>query len=118
MAASRDILLQTPNIAAAADFYRSALGLTVFLRTPQMIGLEAGSLRLYLEAAEPLGPVLEFFVEDLETAKADLTAQGATILVEDPGIPRCYLRDPFGLTFNLAERTQPAQASEDQPEEL
>jgi len=25
------------------------------------------------------------------------------IVEENPNIPRCYLRDPFGLTFNLGE---------------
>jgi hypothetical protein len=23
------------------------------------------------------------------------------VIEEDPSVPRCYLRDPFGLVFNL-----------------
>jgi hypothetical protein len=26
------------------------------------------------------------------------------IVEENPNIPRCYLRDPFGLMFNLGKR--------------
>jgi predicted enzyme related to lactoylglutathione lyase len=100
--ASRDILLQTPDIEAAAKFYEQQLGLTIFMREPNMIGLEAGELRLYLERAPALGPVLEFFVPDLEAAKRSLTASGATIEAEDPSIPRCYIRDPYGLIYNIA----------------
>lgn len=104
MPASRDILLQTPDIEAAAKFYERQLGLTVFMHEPDMIGLEAGDLRLYLDRAPALGPVLEFFVPDLEAAKGSLTAAGATVEAEDPAVPRCYIRDPFGLIFNIAER--------------
>jgi catechol 2,3-dioxygenase-like lactoylglutathione lyase family enzyme len=104
MPASRDILLQAPDIEAAASFYESQLGLTVFMREPNMIGLEAGAFRLYLDRSPALGPVFEFFVPDLQAAKNSLTAAGATIEAEDPAIPRCYIRDPFGLIYNIAEK--------------
>jgi catechol 2,3-dioxygenase-like lactoylglutathione lyase family enzyme len=104
MPASRDILLQTPDIEAAAKFYERQLGLTIFMKEPNMIGLEAGELRLYLDRAPSLGPVLEFFVPDLEAAKRALIEAGSAIEAEDPSIPRCYIRDPFGLIYNIAER--------------
>jgi predicted enzyme related to lactoylglutathione lyase len=103
MTASSDILLQTPDIEAAASFYEQQLGLTVFMREPGMIGLEAGAFRLYLDRATTLGPVLDFFVPSVEAAKRSLTAAGATIEAEDPAIPRCYIRDPFGLIYNITE---------------
>ncbi|MFT4114225.1 VOC family protein [Silvibacterium sp.] len=114
MPASRDILIQVEDVSAAASFYVRTLGLTEFLRTPLLIGLEAGALRLYLEQGPPLGPVLEFFVPDLEAAKADVRAAGGDILDENPAIPRCYVRDAFGLVYNLAERklAEPAPAEE------
>jgi len=103
--ASRDILLQTERIEEAAAFYERHFGLTRFMDEPHMIGLEAGGLRLFLDRAPAYGPVLEFFVDDLEAAKAALVAEGARIDEENPAIPRCYVTDPFGLTYNLAERT-------------
>ncbi len=112
MSASRDVLLQTTEMTDAAEFYRDALGLTVFLRTPSMIGLEAGGICLYLEQAPALGPVFEFFVDDLETAKRDLRQRGCVLLLEDPEVPKCYLRDPFGLTFNIAAKKNNSQADD------
>jgi catechol 2,3-dioxygenase-like lactoylglutathione lyase family enzyme len=104
MPASRDVLIQTRSIEAAARFYEQELGLEVFMTEPDMIGLEAGGLRLFLDRAEPYGPVLEFFVEDLEAAKLRLVAAGCRIENDDPSVPRCYMRDPYGLVFNIALR--------------
>ena len=103
--ATRDILLQTERIEEAAAFYEGQFGLTRFMDEPDMIGLEADGLRLFLDRAPAYGPVLEFFVDDLEAAKRALVAAGGTVDEENPAIPRCYVTDPFGLTYNLAERT-------------
>jgi hypothetical protein len=104
MPASPEIILQVPNLRAATSFYQRHLGLTIFLRRANLIGLDATAFRLYLEEAPPLGPVLEFFVEDLEQSKRDFLAAGCEIIDDNPAIPRCYVRDPYNLVFNLAER--------------
>ena len=104
MPASPEIILQVPNLRAATSFYQRHLGLTIFLRRANLIGLDATAFRLYLEEAPPLGPVLEFFVEDLEQSKRDFLAAGCEIIDDDPTLPRCYVRDPYNLVFNLAER--------------
>jgi catechol 2,3-dioxygenase-like lactoylglutathione lyase family enzyme len=102
--ASRDVLLQSRSIEQAASFYETALGLTVFHRDANLIGLESGAFRLFLDRGEPYGPVFEFFVPDLAAAKARLVAAGCRIENDDPSVPRCYMRDPYGLVFNIAER--------------
>jgi len=102
--ATRDILLQTERIEEAASFYERHFGLTRFMVEPDMIGLEAGGFRLFLDRAPAYGPVLEFLVDDLEETKGALVAAGARIDAEDPSIPRCYVTDAFGLTYNIAER--------------
>jgi len=104
--ASRDILLQTEAIEEAAAFYERRFGLTRFMDEPDMIGLEAGGLRLFLDRAPAYGPVLEFFVDDLAATKAALVADGARIDEENPAIPRCYVTDRFGLTYNIAEKSR------------
>ncbi len=76
---TRDILIQTEDMEAAASFYQDVLGLGVFMREPAMIGLEAGAFRLFLEKAEPYGPVLEFKIDDFEAAKVKLVAAGCRI---------------------------------------
>jgi catechol 2,3-dioxygenase-like lactoylglutathione lyase family enzyme len=101
--ASRDILLQTLHLQHATEFYRDTLGMKVFLSVPGMVGLDAGGFRLFLEDAAELGPVLEFLTDDFTTARRQLLDQGCTIVLEDPAIPRCYLRDPYGLVFNLGQ---------------
>ena len=102
--ATRDVLIQTASIDDAALFYQTRLGLKEFYRTGTMIGLEAGAFRLFLDQGEPYGPVFEFLVEDLETAKRELVAAGCRIENDDPAVPRCYMRDPYGLIFNIAQK--------------
>jgi catechol 2,3-dioxygenase-like lactoylglutathione lyase family enzyme len=101
---SRDVLIQTEDIDAAAYFYENVLGLSIVMRDASMIGLEAGAFRLFLDRGPAYGPVFEFLVDDLDQAKERLIQAGCRIEREDPAIPRCYVRDPFGLTFNIAKR--------------
>jgi len=102
--ASRDVLIQATDLAAARAFYEGVLGLPVFMDEPHMIGLEAGGIRLFVDKGPAFGPVLDFHVDDLKAAKAGLIAAGCRLDQEDPSIPRCYLTDPFGLTFNIEQR--------------
>jgi catechol 2,3-dioxygenase-like lactoylglutathione lyase family enzyme len=104
MKSSRDVLIQTNNMSAAAAFYERILGLKIIERSEQLVGFETGSFRLFLDRGEPFGPVFEFYVSDLDHAKKMLVENGCRVEAEDPRIPRCYIRDPFGLIFNLAEK--------------
>jgi predicted enzyme related to lactoylglutathione lyase len=101
---TRDVILRADDLAAARAFYQGVLGLTLFMDEPHMLGLESGALRLFVERGAAHGPVLDFLVDDLEAAKTRLTAAGCRVVEEDPAIPRCYLTDPFGLTFNIEGR--------------
>jgi len=42
-------------------------------------------------------------VPDIKTAKQQLVAAGCTVIEENPTVPRCYIRDPFGLVFNIEQ---------------
>jgi catechol 2,3-dioxygenase-like lactoylglutathione lyase family enzyme len=75
--ASRDILIQTPDIEAAARFYAERFGCTDFMREPNMVGLEAGGFRLFLDRREPMGPVLEFFVSTWTSPSVRLSRPAA-----------------------------------------
>jgi catechol 2,3-dioxygenase-like lactoylglutathione lyase family enzyme len=101
---SRDVLIQSEAFSQATHFYETALGLKVTHRSDNLVGLETGSFRLYIEKGPAYGPVFEFYVADLTLAKEKLVAAGCRIESEDPSIPRCYVRDPYGLIFNLAQR--------------
>ena len=66
--------------------------------------LETGAFRSFLDPGVPLGPVLEFKVDDVQAMKARLVEADCEVAQEDASMPQCYIRDPFGLIFNLTER--------------
>jgi predicted enzyme related to lactoylglutathione lyase len=108
--ATRDVIIRTERFHEAKQFYESVLGLKVFLNNESMVGFEAGGFRLYLEQGPKHGPVFDFLVADIQAAKLALLSAGCSVLEEDPAVPRCYIRDPHGLVFNI-EQTGSAQKS-------
>ena len=102
--ASRDVVIRTENFAAATRFYGEVLGLPVAYNGDNLIGFDAGAFRLYVEPGPAHGPVFDFLVADVAGSKAALLAAGCSLVEENPAVPRCYLRDPHGLVFNIAQR--------------
>ena len=100
---SRDVIIRTPDLSAASEFYQNVLGLSVTMRGDKIIGFETGAIQLFVESGEPLPAVLDFLVSDIEATKRRLLAAGCSIIEENPAVPRCYVRDPFGLLFNLGQ---------------
>jgi predicted enzyme related to lactoylglutathione lyase len=98
---TREVILRTEQWADAVKFYKSVLGLPIAYEAATMVGFETGAFRLYVEKGKPHPPVFEFLVPDVQAEKARLCAAGCVVVEEDPALPRCYLRDPFGLVFNL-----------------
>ncbi|MGE5625606.1 MAG: VOC family protein [Bacillota bacterium] len=96
-----DILIQVPDPEAAAEFYATELGFTVTSREP-MLELKGPHITLYIEKGPALGPVLEASVGDVAAAKARLLRAGCRLLKDEPGFPRTYVQDPFGLIYNLS----------------
>ena len=100
---TRDILIQTERSSEARSFYEGVLGFPVIHDDPAMCGLDTGAFRLFIDPAPPLGPVLEIEVSNLAVMKERLLIAGCSVIEENPAIPRCYLRDPFRLIFNLRQ---------------
>ena len=101
--ASRDVIVRTENWSEALKFYGSVLGLPITHRSETIVGFETGSFCLYVEQGKEHGPVFDFLVPNIQTAKQQLVAAGCTIIEENPAVPRCYIRDPFGLVFNIEQ---------------
>lgn len=95
-----DILIQSPDPESAAAFYVEHLGFTITSREP-MLELAGKHINLYIEQGPPLGPVLEITVPNVAEARRRLVAQDCVVVKDEPEFPRCYLRDPFGLIYNL-----------------
>jgi predicted enzyme related to lactoylglutathione lyase len=98
---SRDVIIRTPAWREAVAFYGSLFGKTAHFESASIVGFETGSLCLYVEKGDAHGPVFDFLVADVQAEKLRLVAAGCTVVEENPAVPRCYLRDPFGLVFNL-----------------
>ena len=101
---SRDIILRTHRWAEAVEFYETALGFKVIYRTDTIVGFDTGALILYVEKGAEHGPVFDFLTADVRAAKERLVASGCSIVEENPSVPRCYLKDPFGLVFNVGTK--------------
>jgi catechol 2,3-dioxygenase-like lactoylglutathione lyase family enzyme len=104
---SRDVIIRTESLAEAERFYSEVLGFATSSRMGNIVGFETGSFRLYVEKGSPHGPVFDFLVADVEAMKARLLAAGCTLIEEDRSIPRCYVRDPHGVIFNIGRSDTP-----------
>jgi catechol 2,3-dioxygenase-like lactoylglutathione lyase family enzyme len=100
---SRDVIIQTADWPRAIEFYETTMGFPVTHRSPSILGFETGSFCLYVEKGSHPGPVFDFLVPDMRETKSRLVAAGCTIIDENPAVPRCYLKDPFGLVFNIEQ---------------
>jgi hypothetical protein len=96
-----DVLIQALDPKKAASFYVDHLGFEISDETPQMVSLEGEHINLFIERGPALGPVLEVTVDSVPAAKIRLVKLGCQILKDEPEFPRCYIRDPFGLIYNL-----------------
>jgi predicted enzyme related to lactoylglutathione lyase len=96
-----DILIETPDPMSAALFYVKQLGFVVTDEAPHMVSLHGDNINLFIEQGPALGPVMEVTVDDVDEAKNRLVKNGCTIVKDEPDFPRCYIRDPFGLIYNL-----------------
>jgi predicted enzyme related to lactoylglutathione lyase len=95
-----DIIIQAQDPKRAASFYVEQLGFTITGEIP-MISLHGKHINLFIEQGPALGPVLEITVDNVEEAKARLVKKGCEIVKDEPDFPRCYVKDPFGLMYNL-----------------
>jgi predicted enzyme related to lactoylglutathione lyase len=97
-----DILIQTPDPEQAAGFYIHQLGFTVTGSDPNMISLHGKNINMFIERGPALGPVLEVTVTDVAEVRRRLVDHGCEVVKDEPEFPRCYLRDPYGLLYNLS----------------
>jgi len=98
-----DILIQAPDPQAAAEFYVKQHGFSINRQDDRWIDLLGDHINLFIEKGPALGPVLEVTMDDVEDAKRRLVASGCVIVKDEPDFPRCYIRDPYGLIYNLTK---------------
>jgi catechol 2,3-dioxygenase-like lactoylglutathione lyase family enzyme len=96
-----DILIQAPDPEQAAAFYVDQLGFSITGTDPNMISLHGKHINLFIEKGPALGPVLEVTVPNVAEARRRLVDYGCEVVKDEPEFPRCYVRDPCGLIYNL-----------------
>ncbi len=99
-----DILIQAQDPKKAALFYVEHLRFEITDEMPNLISLHSERINLFIERGPALGPVLEVTVDSVEEAKGQLLKNGCEIVKDEPDFPRCYVKDPFGLIYNLRLR--------------
>ena len=98
-----DILIQAEDPKSAAAWYVKQLGFEITGEDAQMMSLHGPHINLFIERGPALGPVFEVFVGNVEETKLRLVKNGCKIVKDEPDFPRCYVRDPFGLVYNLTK---------------
>ncbi len=98
-----DILIQAEDPMKAANFYVKQLGFEITAKTSNMASLHGKNINLFIERGPALGPVLEVTVKSVKEAKANLEKKGCQVIKDEPDFPRCYVKDPNGLIYNLTE---------------
>jgi catechol 2,3-dioxygenase-like lactoylglutathione lyase family enzyme len=101
---SPNVAVRTERFAEAVDFYSRVLGFANRSSDPALGDHDADPLNLFvIEDDEVEGPVMELFVNDLEEAREELLAHGCEVIRWRGKGQDCYIRDPFGVIFNLWE---------------
>lgn len=100
---SENINIETPNLEEAVQFYTEVLGLRIAEMGNDWARFDAGKINLHISRGRTLGPITEYYVEDLEKSKETLLERGCTVVRWDGKGQPCYMRDPFGFVFNLWE---------------
>jgi hypothetical protein len=98
-----DILIQAEDPMRAADFYVKELGFEITDKKPDMVSLHGNNINFFIERGPALGPVFEVTVKSVAEASANLTKKGCQVVKDEPDFPRCYVKDPYGLIYNLTE---------------
>jgi hypothetical protein len=93
--------MQAQDPKKAALFYVQHLGFEITDEQPNMISLHGKHINLFIERGPTLGPVLEVAVGSVEEARARLVKNGCEVIKDEPDFPRCYVKDSFGLIYNL-----------------
>lgn len=101
---STNFAVRTQDIQKAKAFYSDFLGFKLRNETSTELDIDAHPLTLFAIKDEiTSGPILELFVPNLEKAKIELQSKGCTIIKWEGKGKDCYIKDPFGVVFNIWE---------------
>ena len=100
---SRCICITHPDQEKMVEFFQDVFGVDAKPSDHNSMELNGDPIRLFVDKDNAPATYFEFLVPDLEEAKADLLSRGCTIVTWGGVGKANYVRDPFGITFNLYE---------------
>lgn len=100
---SRCINLRHPAQEHVVRFYKEVFGWDVVGKVGDAYEMKTEPIRLFIDNAQPRELVLELLVPDLEKARDELVAAGCRVITWQGKGKDCYIRDPFGTTYNIWE---------------
>jgi predicted enzyme related to lactoylglutathione lyase len=101
---STNIALHSKKWKGSSEFYKDVMGLDV-QENETHLAVQNGPIFMYVQENSGLDcVVMEYFVEDVEDARIYLEKNGCKIVKWEGKGKDCYMRDPYGLTFNLWEK--------------
>ncbi|MFZ0830590.1 MAG: hypothetical protein WCB18_04050 [Thermoplasmata archaeon] len=96
-----DILIQVPDPIEAAALYVKNLGVAITDERPDMISLHGDHINFFIERGPAMGPAHEVMADDVAEARGRIVQAGGVVIKDGPEVLRCYVKDPFGLNYNL-----------------
>ncbi|MBT3179997.1 MAG: hypothetical protein HOB40_10475 [Candidatus Marinimicrobia bacterium] len=100
---STNIAVHSKDWKISSDFYGNVMGL-VIKEHPTYLEVQNGPIKMYVQENKDVEtPVMEYYVKNVEVARVYLESNGCKIIKWEGKGKDCYMKDPFGLTFNLWE---------------
>lgn len=102
---SKNIGFQVEDVEKAKLFYERVMG----LKEPAQSDVDEVEFQtnhnsvFLISGNKNLGPVMELIVDNLDDAKVHLVENGCEIVRWEGKGKDCYVRDPFGMVFNVWE---------------
>ena len=93
----------TKDWKQSVHFYKDVMGLNV-QESESHLEIKDEKIFMYIQDNPNIqGMVMEYVVSDVEEAKSYLISHGCTVLKWDGKGKDCYMKDPYGIVFNLWE---------------
>jgi catechol 2,3-dioxygenase-like lactoylglutathione lyase family enzyme len=85
------------------DFYKNVLKLKLVGQESGLVEFSGDPISMFVDRNDSPDIVLELVVPDAEKAKAELVSAGCEVICWEGKGKDCYIRDPFGIMFNIWE---------------
>ncbi|MBL7670327.1 MAG: hypothetical protein JNM39_07555 [Bdellovibrionaceae bacterium] len=102
---SNNVAFETKDRKGAEEFYEKVMGMTITKSESEFTEFANDKIKFYVADQNKCpGLMLDFVVENQEAAVLYLKEKGCQVIEWEGKGRDCFMRDPFGLVFNLWQR--------------